>query len=73
MNRKYFEEILFLFLPKYFLVKKIFVTSKTVVKSEKMRLPSKIAIGAGVTLFVVIIFGWIGFPKLLTSKIKSVS
>lgn len=38
-----------------------------------MKLPVKIGIGSGVTFLVIIIFGWVAFPKMIKSKIKSVS
>lgn len=38
-----------------------------------MKLPLKIGIGSGVTFLVIVVFGWVAFPKIVKSKIKSVS
>lgn len=38
-----------------------------------MELIKKLGIGGGVLFFLGITFGWMGFPALLKSQIKSVS
>lgn len=38
-----------------------------------MQLPAKIGVGSGVTMIVILIFGWAAFPALLKNMIKKVS
>lgn len=38
-----------------------------------MKFPVKLAIGSGGTLVFIVLIGFVIFPKMITSKIKSVS
>lgn len=58
-----------LLLPKYGVLQGVL----KLLCGKKMKFPVKIGIGSGVTFFVILIFGWVAFPKLLQSKLRSVS
>ena len=76
------KDLLFLLFPKLRLVKFSFDSLKCLYgccqkrkefNKKKMRLPIKIAIGCTIGAVVIIIFGFIAFPKMIKGKVKKVS
>lgn len=71
------KKLFYLFFPKLRLFQTVYKHSRkinnNIFNQKKMKLSVKILIGSGVTLFVIIAFGFIGFPKLIRSQIKKVS
>lgn len=76
------KQILFIIFPKLKLVefsvdslKWVYTSfkSKDNKSSKKMKLPIKIGIGSVIALVVIIIFGFIAFPKMIKGKIRKVS
>ncbi|XP_044254441.1 sensory neuron membrane protein 1 [Tribolium madens] len=72
------KDFLFLLFPKLRLLKFSFDSLKCIYhcytkkKTKKeMRLPVKIAIGCAIGLVVIIVFGFIAFPKMIKGKVKS--
>lgn len=66
------ETLLLLILPKInFLVAFVRIFNKN--NKNKMKLSNKVLIGSSVTLVIIVLFGWIAFPKFLKSQIKKVS
>lgn len=68
-RRKQLLKAVLLVLPKY----GVLLGVLKLACGKKMILPVKIGIGSGVTFFVILIFGWAIFPKILKSQVKSVS
>ncbi|KAJ3631491.1 hypothetical protein MTP99_012614 [Tenebrio molitor] len=73
------KDLLFLLFPKLRLLKFSFESLKCIYdcykerkspKKKKMRLPVKIAIGCAIGACVIVIFGFIAFPKMIKGKVK---
>nr|WKF45046.1 sensory neuron membrane protein 1a [Podabrus annulatus] len=71
IRKRAFNPIYVVF-PKLLILKQSWSTFRfSFQKYQKMKLPTKILIGSGVTFALIIILGFIALPLLLKSKIKS--
>lgn len=76
MNYRHIStRILTSILPKLGILQLIYKNTRDnqLKKLFNMKLSVKILIGSGVTLFIIVVFGFIAFPKFLMSQIKKVS